>query len=145
MLEPFAFWFVQLPGWALFLYLVIAQCPPAIRYDWGVRMGTQEPEDRITPVGKAFWWGVALADLVFYTPLLGLALLGHALGQGWAMPLLAAALGVTVYWPIFCLGAVADARDAPGWSLPKEREYWIVLPIIAGWGLLSLLLVMFVG
>lgn len=102
-------------------------------------MGTQEPEERITRVGTAFWWGLALADLVFYTPLLGFGLLGQALGWGWFPPVLAAALGVTVYWTIASLATVAAAQGAPGWSLPKERDYWIVLPIIAGWGLLALI------
>ncbi|NDR54997.1 hypothetical protein [Aliiruegeria sabulilitoris] len=139
MAENLLFWFVQLPGWALFLYLAYAQCPAAIRYEWGVRMGTQEPETQITPVGRAFWWGLALADLVFYTPLLGLGLAGQALGAGWAVPVLAAALGVTVYWPIASLATVAAARGAPGWSLPKERDYWIVLPIMTGWAVLALL------
>ncbi|MDV7142726.1 hypothetical protein R3X27_08525 [Tropicimonas sp. TH_r6] len=143
MLESVTFWFVQVPGWALFGYLAIAQCPAAIRYEIGVRMGSQEPEERITRVGRAFWWGLAVADLVFYTPLLGLALLGQALGAPWAPALLAAALGVTVYWPIASLATVADARGAPGWSLPKERDYWRVLPVIAGWGALALLLVTF--
>ncbi len=140
-METFVFWFVQLPGWALFTYLAIAQCPPALRYEFGVRMGTQEPAERITRVGQAFWWGLALADLVFYTPLLGLGLLGQALGAGWATVPLAAALGITVYWPIACLATVVDARGAPGWSLPRERDYWIVLPVIATWGLAALVLV----
>ena len=139
MTDTLLFWFIQLPGWALFFYLVYAQCPAAIRYEWGVRMGTQEPVERITEVGKAFWWGLALADLLFYTPLLGIGLAGQAFGSTWALPVLAAALGVTVYWPVACLAAVAAARGAPGWSLPKERDYWIVLPVIAGWAGLALL------
>jgi hypothetical protein len=44
-----------------------------------------------------------------------------------------AAMGITVYWPIVCLVAVASARGAAGWTLPKESEYWIVLPIITAW------------
>ena len=53
---------------------------------------------------------------------------------------LGAALGVTVYWPIACLWTVKTARGAAGWDLPKERQYWTVLPIIAGWGALGLVL-----
>ena len=139
-MDGFAFWFIQLPGWLLFVYLVIAQCTAAISYQLGVKMGTQEPAKQITEVGVAFWWGVAFADLVFYTPLLGLGLIGHWLEVGWAPPVLGAALGTTVYWPIVSLATVRSARGKPGWSLPKERQYWIVLPIFASWGLLGLIL-----
>lgn len=135
-----SFWIIQLPGWALFAYLVVAQCLAAISYDLGVRMGSQEPAQQITEVGVALFWGFALADLVFYTPLLGLGLAGHALGAGWAELVLGAALGVTVYWPITCLATVHAARGSPGWSLPKEVQYWVVLPIITGWGLIGLFL-----
>ena len=77
----FAFWFIQIPGWLLFFYLVVAQCTAAVSYQLGVRMGTQEPAEQITVVGTAFWWGLAFADLIFYTPILGLGLIGHLLGS----------------------------------------------------------------
>lgn len=141
-MSGFGFWIVQLPGWALFLYLVVAQCSAAVSYELGIRMGTQEPAERITIVGVAFFKGLALADLLFYTPLLGLGLVGHALGTNWGMLLLAAAAGITVYWPLACLVTVKAARNAPNWSLPKEREYWIVLPVIAGWGVVTLILLL---
>ena len=139
MWETVVFWGIQVPGWALLLYLVVAQCLPAFNYDIGVRMGTQEPADRITEVGAAFWWGLAFADLIFYTPLLAVGLVGQIIVADWAPLVLAAALGVTVYWPIASLATVARARGAPGWDLPKEEQYWIVLPVIAAWGLAGLL------
>lgn len=129
-----AFWLIQGPGWLLFAYLAIAQGLAALNYDLGVRMGTQEPTSKITEVGAAFWWGLAAADLAFYMPLLGVALVGHWIGTGWATPAMAAALGVTVYWPLASLFTIMRARNAPGWSLPKEHQYWIVLPLIALWG-----------
>ena len=133
-----AFWIIQGPGWAMIAYLTVAQCSSAISYELGVRMGNQEPESRITAIGVAFWWGLALADLVFYTPLLALGLVAHLLKWGSAAILLAAAFGVTVYWPIASLATVRRARNAKGWSLPKERQYWLVLPVIAAWGLIGL-------
>lgn len=133
-----AFWAIQVPGWALFSYLVIAQCASAVSYNLGVRMGTQEPAESISEVGVAFFKGLAFGDLVFYTPVLGLALIGQIIGANWAPLALGAALGITVYWPIVCLWTVRSARDAPGWHLPKEAQYWIVLPIIALWGLVGL-------
>ena len=137
-----AFSFIQVPGWLLFAYLVAAQCTAAVNYSLGVRMGTQEPAHRITEVGVAFFKGYAGADLVFYTPLLGLGLFGHLFGSSWVGVVLGAALGVTVYWPIACLWTVKAARGATGWDLPKEKQYWIVLPIIAGWGALGLVLLL---
>ena len=138
-----AFWLIQIPGWLLFVYLVAAQCAAAVSYSLGVRMGTQEPADRITGVGVAFFKGYAGADLLFYTPLLGLGLIGHSVGASWTTVILSAALGVTVYWPIACLWTVRVARGADGWDLPKEEQYWIVLPVIAGWGMLGLVLLLF--
>ena len=137
-MSNFAFWLVQIPGWMLFAYLLAAQCTAAVSYALGVRMGTQEPAQRITEVGVAFFKGYAGADLVFYTPLLGLGLIAHFLGSPLADVVLGAALGVTVYWPIACLWTVKAARGADGWDLPKEEQYWLVLPTIAGWGAIGL-------
>lgn len=136
------FWVVQIPGWGLFFYLAVAQCLAALRYDLGVKMGTQEPASRVTATGVAFFKGFAGADLVFYTPLLGIGLIGHAVQADWGIVVLAAALGITVYWPIVCLWAVRAARGAAGWTLPNERSYWCVLPVIALWGLVGLLLLL---
>ena len=141
MKRDLGFWMIQGPGWLLFMYLVYAQAIPAIDYELGVSMGTQESAEAITAVGVAFWYGFALGDLVVYTPLLALGLIGFGLSRDWGRIALASALGITVYWPIVCLAAVASARDAPGWILANETTYWFVLPTIAiwgGWGLLYL-------
>lgn len=132
------FWILQLPGWLLCLYLVYAQAIPAFDYELGINMGTQEPASRITEVGTAFWYGFALGDLLVYIPLLAAGLAGYWIGKAWGHVLLAAALGITVYWPVVCLAAVADARDATGWNIDNEVDYWVVLPIIFLWGLWSL-------
>lgn len=134
----FGFWALQGPGWLLTVYLLVAQGIPAVDYDLGIAMGTQEPAATVTEVGTAFWWGFAFADLVLYIPLLAAGLVGHLMVRGWGRVALSAALGVTAYWPIVALATVAAARDAPGWSLPKEQEYWIVLPLIAVWALWGL-------
>jgi len=128
------FWGLQIPGWLLFLYLAIAQGVSAFDYDLGVAMGAQEPASRITEVGVAFGVGFAVGDLVFYIPLLLVALIGQLLRTYWWRGVMAAALGITVYWPIVCLAAVVDARGAAGWHLPGEGAYWVVLPVIAAWG-----------
>jgi len=128
------FWALQAPGWLLFVYLVYAQGIAAIDYDLGVAMGTQEPATAISAVGTAFWYGFAFGDLVVYIPLLAVGLAGHWLRRSWARVVLGSALGITVYWPVVCLAAVVQARDAEGWMLANEADYWIVLPVIAIWG-----------
>lgn len=108
------FWTIQGPGWLLVAYLVLAQATAALNYRWGVALGTQEPAERITEVGVAAWWAFAFGDLVCYLPFLIVGLVGHWIGSQWSGVVLAAALGITVYWPIVCLATVWRARGASG-------------------------------
>jgi hypothetical protein len=135
-----AHWGLQIPGCLLLAYLFYAQAIPAFDYELGVRMGTQEPAGNITEVGAAFWYGFALADLAIYIPLLGAGLLGHWLGRQWWKVFFSAALGITLYWPLVVLTAAVNARDAAGWDI-DETAYWAVLPLIAGWALCALFVV----
>jgi hypothetical protein len=135
-----SYWWLQIPGWILLVYLCYAQAIPAFDYELGVRMGTQESAQQITEVGAAFWYGFAFSDLVVYIPLLGAGLIGHWLVRPWWRAVFAAALGITIYWPIVVLAAAVDARDASGWHV-DEAAYWVVLPAIAAWGLWGLILV----
>lgn len=137
-----AFWALQGPGWLLLIYLVIAQGITAFSYDLGVSIGAQEPAEAITEVGAAFWYGFALGDLLIYIPLLFAGLIGHILGRQWGNVGLAAALGITVYWPIVCLAAMVDARDAAGWNLSSEMQYWVGCLLIAAWGAWGLIYLM---
>ncbi len=129
-----AFWALQGPGWLLLSYLIYAQGIPAFGYELGVAMGTQEPVEMITEVGAAFWYGFALGDLLTYVPLLCVGLIGHLRGTDWGRIALAAAFGITVYWPVVSLAALVEVRGAAGWNLTSELPYWIVCPVIAVWG-----------
>lgn len=140
MNETWARRWVQVPGWSLLAYLIVAQAIPAFDYELGVRMGTQEPAQRITEVGAAFWYGFAFSDLLVYIPLLALGLVGHGSQRPWANVLLGAALGITVYWPVVVLAAAVKARDASGWDI-DEAQYWMVLPLIVAWAVSSLVLI----
>jgi len=131
-------WLIQVPGWLLFLYLVYAQAIPAFDYELGVAMGTQEPASKVTEVGVAFWRGFSIGDLLVYLPLLCLGLTAYGLGRHWGRAVLAAALGITIYWPMVCLAAIVAAHGANGWNLPGETAYWIVLPLITLWGVWGL-------
>lgn len=127
-------WLIQIPGWLLLLYLVYAQAIPAFNYETGVAMGTQESAGVISDVGVAFFYGFAFADLVVYIPLLAIGLIGTWTASKWGRLVLAAALGITIYWPIVCLASLVAARSASGWNLANETPFWIVLPLIALWG-----------
>ena len=131
-------WSIQIPGWILLGYLVLAQGVAAFNYDWGVAMGTQEPSAEITEVGAAFWYGFAFGDLVVYIPLLAAGLIGGLRNKLWSPIALGAALGITAYWPIVCLAALVDARDAAGWDVASEAPYWVVCLLIGAWGLWGL-------
>ncbi|MEX0289401.1 MAG: hypothetical protein AB3N14_09850 [Flavobacteriaceae bacterium] len=133
---------IQIPGWILLIYLTIAQGVSAISYEYGVAMGTQEPAERITEVGTAFWYGFAFGDLLIYIPVLLVGLLGHILNKFWGRAVMLSALGITVYWPIVCLASIFAARKAQGWNLESETQYWIVLPIICAWGIFGIVAIM---
>ena len=104
--------------------------------------GHQESAETITEVGTAFFYGFALGDLLTYIPLLAVGLIGHLRGAAWSWIVLAAALGITVYWPVVCLATVVDARGAASWHLADETPFWIALPLIAAWGALGLSLLL---
>ncbi len=138
----FAFWALQGPGWLLLIYLIYAQGISAFGYELGVAMGTQEPAEKITEVGAAFCYGFALGDLLTYIPILSVGLIGHLRGTHWGRIALAAALGITVYWPVVSLAALVDARDAAGWNVSSEMPYWVVCLLIAVWGAWGLWFIM---
>ncbi len=138
----FAFWALQGPGWLLLIYLIYAQGISAFGYELGVAMGTQEPVEMITEVGAAFWYGFALGDLLTYIPILCVGLIGHLRGKHWGRIALAAALGITVYWPVVSLAALVDARDAAGWNVSSEMPYWVVCLLIMVWGAWGLWFIM---
>lgn len=131
------FWLLQGPGWLLFAYLVYAQGIPAFDYELGIAMGTQDSAEQVTEVGTSFWYGFAFADALLYIPLLAAGLIGLWKNRSWGRVLTAAALGITIYWPIVVLAAAVKARDAAGWHL-DESGYWVVLPLIALWALWGL-------
>ncbi len=138
MLRGRTWWLLQATGWLFLVYLTYAQLIPVFDYQLGVEMGTQESVEQVTEVGVAYWKGFAFGDLVIYAPLHLAGLIGHLLRRRWGRVALAAALGITVYWPIVSLAALHSARGVEGWALGSPIKFWIVLPIITLWGVWGL-------
>eukprot|EP00986_Skeletonema_menzelii_P001433 scaffold379_cov145-Skeletonema_menzelii.AAC.4 len=117
---------LKYPGWVLFVYLLVGQGLPAINYDLGVRMGTQDSAEVVTEVGVAFWKGFAFGDLILYIPLLGFGLLTsnhvHQINK-W---------NIHSTFTAVCLATAINARSAPGWTL-DDTPFLIVLPMISLW------------
>ena len=56
------------------------------------------------------------------------------MARAWGRVLLAAALGITIYWPVACLATDFAARDIVSWNPANVEAFWIVLPLVALWG-----------
>ena len=138
------FMFLQISSWIFLAYLFVAQVIPVFDYDIGIAMSTQESQEIVSPIGVAFYKGFIVSDTLAYAPLMAAGLLLHLAGgyEEASRLLLAAAYGITIYWPLDCLAAVEAASGY--WNLPKEAEgeYWMALPVIAAWGCVSLFILL---
>jgi len=103
-------------------------------------MGVQESAKQITPVGVAFGVGCACTDVIIYIPLLLIGLAGYHVQQQqqqeWGRVCLAAALDMTLYWPLEYMFAIQHARS--DWDLRDESAKWITLPLLVLWAAASL-------
>jgi hypothetical protein len=137
-------WLVEIPGWFLLMYLVLAQVPSAMNYESGVQAGVQESQEQITPIGVAFGTGCARTDVAVYIPLLAAGLIGYGGGRHgrggqrkeWGRVCLTAAIGMTLYWTLEYMFVLPAARSS--WNLGDETAYWVFLPIIALWAFVTL-------
>lgn len=133
---------LQAGGLALLAFVLVGQTGALLNYEWTVAAGLQESADQVTPVGVAFNIGFAVADTLVYVPLLVAGLAGLWLGHPWGRLAMAAALGITAYWPIVCLRAIYEAAGAPGFAFSRQTIYAaLLLPVMAYgiWGLAFLL------
>jgi len=140
--SPWSWWVIQFPGWALLGFLIASQALTAcVSYEYGVYLGTEEPPDQVTPVGAGFLYGFTVADVMASIPLLLLGLIGHWRGEIWANVVLAASLGILMYWALVPWTAVVSARDAAEWKLVHELPYWATIGIVVPWAVTSLWLI----
>ena len=128
----------QRSGWVLWAVLALVQCVSALRYDFGVALGLQQPASAISPVGAAWWHGFAVADSLVFVPLMAIGLVGHRRGTALGRIALAAAAGISVYWPAVFGASMVLSRRVDGWKMPSETAIWAFGGVFFAWGLMAL-------
>lgn len=127
----------RISGWLLWAVLAFAQGLSALHYDLGVALGFQRSAAMITEVGRAWWQGFAVADLLIYVTLMGIGLLGHHQRKAWGRFALAAAARISLYWPVVFGAAMVLSREAAGWRIDSELPIWAFGAVYFIWGLLA--------
>ncbi|HEY4774519.1 MAG TPA: hypothetical protein VIH40_06835 [Xanthobacteraceae bacterium] len=135
------FWVLEGVGILLCVLLLAGQTVALIDYDLTVSLGLQEPASEITEIGVIFNKAFGAADTFLYLPLLVIGLVGFWFRRMWGTIALAAALGITAYWPIFSLYALYAAIGTPGFTFSRHTSYTFMLvpiSVYALWGLVFL-------
>lgn len=135
MQRPAVFWFL-VALLALVVLLLLGQVLGLVNYDLAVRWGLQEPASAVSAYGVVVNRAFALADTVFYLPLVLLALAGLWQRRPWAPLLTAASLGITAYWPLMSLAMLQALPGTAGYSY-EPAGY--VGPLLVGTGQLALI------
>lgn len=133
----------RLPGfWALFvlalpilLMLIFGQTMAVIYYELAVTLGLQEPVDVVGKTLVAVNRGFGLGDTLIYLPLMLFALIGLWFRKKWGIIVMAAAFGITAYWPLVCLFILYYAKGTPGNSVTAYSLYTLILTAISAYGL----------
>ncbi|MBI5463435.1 MAG: hypothetical protein HY966_00600 [Ignavibacteriales bacterium] len=138
--------------WLIMAYLVfdlvfflVGQTASLFAYDFTVRMGLQESVQAVGEYGMQVNRSFGLADTVIGIPLMVLSLVGLSLRKRWALSTLAAFMGISIYWPVFCTGLFLFLKGVPGYSLEPGMEYGIILVMHAAIGIWILGYLMFRG
>lgn len=132
------FWVLEGGGVFLCVLVLAGQTMALIDYDLTVSWGLQEPASAVTAVGVALNKGFGAADTVVYLPLLIGGLVGLWFRKAWAVIAMAAALGITAYWPVVSLYTLYAAIGAPGFTFPSHTAYTMILVPIIVYGLWGL-------
>jgi hypothetical protein len=120
---------------------VLGQTMAPISYDFAVSIGLQEAVEEITEVGVAMNKGFGFGDTVVYMPLFIAGIIGLFKRTTWGFYCMAAALGITLYWPVVCMSILVFALGAEGWGFTDYTSYSVLLGIIffyGAWGMIYL-------
>lgn len=143
--RPLAFWLIA--AYLVFdlLFFLIGQTGSLFAYDFTVRVGLQESVQAVGEYGVQVNRSFGLADTVIGIPLMLISLVGLCRRKRWALSTVAAFMGISVYWPIFCTGLFLFLRGIPGYSLVLGIGYGVILVMHAAFGIWILVYLMFWG
>ena len=129
------FWILIIMGILILLLLFLGQMMSFINYEFTVKMGLQESVNVISEMGVAMNKGFGVGDTVVYIPLLVLGLVGLWIRKEWGIITMAAALGITAYWPIVAYVTLVFAKGSPGFHFSNYASYAVLLSIITIYGI----------
>lgn len=127
------------------LFFLIGQTGALFAYDFTVRIGLQESVQAVGEYGVQVNRSFGLADTVIAIPLIMISLAGLYRRKRWALTTLAAFMGITIYWAVFCAGLFLFLKGVPGYSLVPGVGYSIILLLHAVFGIWILGYLMFRG
>ena len=122
----------------LTIMYLLGQTMAIIDYSFTVSTGLQEPAEEITEVGVAFNKGFGWADTLIYIPLLITGIIGLLQKKIFGWYCMAAAMAITIYWPIVILTTLFYARSIPEFSFSDYVSYTILLTLIVVFGVWGL-------
>ncbi len=143
--RPLAFWLIM--AYLVFdlVFFLVGQTTSLFAYDFTVRMGLQESVDAVGEYGVQVNRSFGLSDTVIGIPLMLLSLVGLLKRKPWALSTLAAFMGISIYWPVYCTGLFLFLKGVPGYSLAPGAGYGLVLGMHAAFGIWILGYLMFRG
>ena len=129
------FWILMIFGLLILAMLFAGQMMSIIDYEFTVSIGLQESADVIGDMGVATNKGFGVGDTFIYIPLMVMGLLGLWLRKPWGLLPMAAALGITAYWPVVNMLFLFYAKGIPGFHFTDFTSYTIILSIITLYGI----------
>jgi hypothetical protein len=143
--RPFTFWLIM--AYLVFdlIFFLVGQTASLFAYDFTVSIGLQESVQAVGEYGVQVNRSFGLADTVIGIPLMLLSLVGLSTRRRWALSTLAAFMGISIYWPVFCTGLFGFLRGVPSYTLEPGIAYGIILVAHASIGIWILGYLMFRG
>lgn len=133
-----SFWVILIVGLIWGVWLILGQTMSFINYDFTVSISMQESKDIIGEMGVAINKGFGVADTLIYLPLWLAGLVGLWRKKAWGLFLMAAAFGITAYFPVVCLFWLLFARGITDFRFTNFTTYTILLTIFTLYGLWGL-------
>ena len=132
------FWILMIFGVLILLMLIMGQTMSFINYEFAVSIGLQESEKAVGKMGVTVNKAFGVGDTMIYLPIMLAGLIGLWLKKTWGLFTMAAAMGITAYWPMVCLFVLIFSEGTPGFNFDDFTTYTIVLTSITIYGLWGL-------